>query len=67
MEKLEWIADTYLSVGRGCSVRRRACWLRGEDVPRQIRERTPANLAFAREALSGSAANVPHVEGGWTW
>ena len=34
-------------------------------MQRQIRERTAANLAFAREVLAGSAANMLHVEGGW--
>jgi aspartate/methionine/tyrosine aminotransferase len=34
-------------------------------VQRQIRERTAANLAFARAMLAGSAANILAVEGGW--
>ena len=65
MEKLEWIADTYLSVGT--PVQRAAARLlaAGEAVQRQIRERTAANLAHARAALAGSAANVLTVEGGW--
>ena len=33
---------------------------------RQICARTAANLAFARTILGGSAANVLHVEGGWS-
>jgi aspartate/methionine/tyrosine aminotransferase len=37
----------------------------GEAVQRQIRTRTAANLAFARETLAGSAANILAVEGGW--
>ena len=39
--------------------------LAGEDVQQQIRERTAANLAVAREVLGGSAASLLHVEGGW--
>ncbi len=37
----------------------------GEEVQRQIRERTAANLRFAREQLAGSAASILAVEGGW--
>jgi hypothetical protein len=63
--KLEWIADTYLSVGT--PVQRAAARLleAGETVRLQIRERTAANLAFARQALAGSAAGVLDAEGGW--
>ena len=64
-EKLEWIADTYLSVSTpvACAAARLlAC---GELVQRQIRERTAGNLAVAREALGGSAAGILAVEGGW--
>jgi len=34
-------------------------------VQRQIRERTAANLGWARRALEGSAAGLLAVEGGW--
>ena len=34
-------------------------------MQRQIRQRTAANLAYARAALAGSAANILAVEGGW--
>ena len=34
-------------------------------MQRQIRRRTAENLAFARGALAGSAANILAVEGGW--
>ena len=63
--KLEWIADTYLSVGT--PVQRAAARLleAGETVRLQIRERTAANLAFARQALAGSAAGILDTEGGW--
>jgi alanine-synthesizing transaminase len=65
MERLEWVADTYLSVGT--PVQRAAARLlaAGESVQRQIRERTAANLALARATLAGSAANLLPVEGGW--
>lgn len=64
-EKLEWIADTYLSVSTPVQCAAARLLAAGEDVQRQIRERCAANLTFAREALDGSAANLLHVEGGW--
>jgi aspartate/methionine/tyrosine aminotransferase len=65
MEKLEWIADTFLSVSTPVQCAAAQLLDAGADVQRQIRERTAANLAFARETLSGSAANLLDVEGGW--
>ena len=64
-EKLEWIADTYLSVSTPVQCAAARLLAAGEDVQRQIRERASANLAFARAALAGSAANILAVEGGW--
>jgi alanine-synthesizing transaminase len=64
-EKLEWIADTYLSVSTPVQCAAPRLLAAGEDVQRQIRERATANLAFARGALAGSAANILAVEGGW--
>ena len=37
----------------------------GEDVQRRFASAPSANLAFARAALAGSAANILAVEGGW--
>jgi aspartate/methionine/tyrosine aminotransferase len=34
-------------------------------VQRQIRERTAANLSYARGALAGSSAGILNLEGGW--
>jgi alanine-synthesizing transaminase len=65
MEKLEWIADTYLSVSTPVQCAAARLLQAGEAVQRQIRERCAQNLAFAREALAGSAANILAVEGGW--
>jgi alanine-synthesizing transaminase len=65
MEKLEWIADTYLSVSTPVQCAAAALLEAGDDVQRQIRERTAANLAFAREAFTGSSADVLHVQAGW--
>ena len=65
IEKLEWIADTYLSVSTPVQCAAARLLAAGEEVQRQIRERTAANLCFAREALAGSAAGILAVEGGW--
>jgi aspartate/methionine/tyrosine aminotransferase len=64
-EKLEWIADTYLSVSTPVQCAAARLLAAGEDVQRQIRERAAANLVAARELLNGSPANLLHVEGGW--
>ncbi|MGA2771910.1 MAG: pyridoxal phosphate-dependent aminotransferase [Bryobacteraceae bacterium] len=65
MEKLEWIADTYLSVSTPVACAAARLLASGELVQRQIRERTAGNLAVAREVLAGSAAGILAVEGGW--
>jgi len=66
MEKLEWIADTYLSVGTPVQCAAARLLEYGAAVQRQIRDRTAANLAFAREALAGTALEILAVEGGWS-
>ena len=65
LEKLEWIADTYLSVSTPVQCAAATLLTAGEIIQRQIRERTRANLAFARATLTGSAASILAVEGGW--
>jgi len=65
MDKLEWIADTYLSVSTPVQCAAGRLLEAGEAVQRQIRERTAANLRVAREVLAGSAASILRVEGGW--
>ena len=64
-EKLEWIADTYLSVGTPVQCAAARLLAAGDTVQRQIRRRTAENLAYARGALAGSPANILAVEGGW--
>lgn len=64
-EKLEWIADTYLSVSTPVQCAARALLEAGAGVRRQIRERCLAHLSLAREALAESPANILAVEGGW--
>jgi aspartate/methionine/tyrosine aminotransferase len=64
-EKLEWIADTYLSVSTPVQCAAARLLAAGDSVQQQIRRRTAENLEFARGALAGSAANILAVEGGW--
>ena len=65
LEKLEWIADTFLSVSTPVQCAAAGLLRSGESVQRQIRDRTAANLVFAQAALAGSAAGILNVEGGW--
>jgi aspartate/methionine/tyrosine aminotransferase len=65
MERLEWIADTYLSVSAPVQCAAARLLEAGEAVQRQIRERTAANLQTARQSLADSAASLLNVEGGW--
>jgi alanine-synthesizing transaminase len=65
MEKLEWIADTYLSVGTPVQCAAAKLLAAGQTVQDEIRARAAANLAAAREMLAGSVADILAVEGGW--
>ena len=66
IEKLEWIADTYLSVSTPVQCAAARLLEYGAAVQRRIRERTAANLAFARQTLAGTALEILAVEGGWS-
>jgi alanine-synthesizing transaminase len=63
LERLELIADTYLSVATPVQVALPT--LLARSVREQIRERTRNNLAWLRSAAAGSAIQVLNVEGGW--
>jgi aspartate/methionine/tyrosine aminotransferase len=65
MDRLEWVADTYLSVSTPVQCAAARLLSAGQNVQRQIRERTAANLETARVILAGSAGNLLAVEGGW--
>ena len=65
MERLEWIADTYLSVAAPVQVALPRLFEVSAGVQAQIRERTRGNLRQLKAALGGSAVNVRHSEGGW--
>jgi alanine-synthesizing transaminase len=64
-EKLEWIADTYLSVGTPVQHAARFLLATGEDVQRQIRQRTRSHLEWLGWALKDTAATLLANEGGW--
>jgi hypothetical protein len=61
IEKLEWIADTFLSVSTPIQL----ALPKLLELPVGIRERTRANLAVLRARTAGSPINVLNVEGGW--
>jgi aspartate/methionine/tyrosine aminotransferase len=65
LERLEWIADAYLSVSTPVQCAGPRLLRAGEQIQRQICERTAANLETAREIFHCSAATILAVEGGW--
>jgi len=65
IERLEWIADAYLSVSTPVQCAGPQLLAAGEQVRRQILRRTIANLALARSVFCGSAITILEVEGGW--
>jgi hypothetical protein len=65
LQRMEWIADTYLSVGTPIQAALPRILAASEEVREQIRARTAANLAVLREFTRGSTASVLNVEGGW--
>lgn len=65
LEKLEWIADTYLSVSTPVQLAAPKLLELAAGIRAQIRERTVANLSRLRVSAKGSAVNVLDVEGGW--
>jgi alanine-synthesizing transaminase len=64
-ERLEWIADTYLSVATPVQCAAARLLVAGKDVREQIRRRTLENLEFTRRAIEGTGATALAVEGGW--
>ena len=65
LDRLEWIADTFLSVATPVQVALPRLLEISEGIRAQIRARTAANLALLRALTLRSAANVLTVEGGW--
>ncbi len=63
LDRLELIADTYLSVSTPVQIALPALLV--SDISRQIAARTASNLAHLRQALVASPIHVLNVEGGW--
>lgn len=64
-ERLELIADTYLSVGMPVQHALPQLLTHGAEVQKQIVSRTRTNLALLRAAVNETALRVLDVEGGW--
>jgi alanine-synthesizing transaminase len=64
-QRLEWIADTYLSVGAPVQCAATPLLQARETIQLQIRARTLGNLQLLQRRIAGSAATVFAVEGGW--
>ena len=64
-ERLELIADTYLSVGTPVQHALPRLLALGASVREQIAARVRANLNYVRSAVHGTACRVLDVEGGW--
>jgi aspartate/methionine/tyrosine aminotransferase len=64
-ERLEWIADNYLSAGTPVQCAAAGLLAAGKSVREQIRRRTLENLQLARGAIVGTAASALALEGGW--
>ena len=65
MQRLELIADTYLSVASPVQHALPTLLELGTRTQRAIRDRIRRNLAALRRELHGSANTVLHVEAGW--
>lgn len=65
-DKLEWIADTYLSVGTPVQHAAARLLELGRDIQQQIAARVRANLAWINAAIpADSPGRTLAVEGGW--
>jgi alanine-synthesizing transaminase len=65
-ERLEWIADTYLSVATPVQLAAPLLLELGKDIQGQIAARVQANLAWLKSAIApASPCRLLSVEGGW--
>ena len=65
IERLELIADTYLSVATPVQHAAAALLQAGAGVREQIQARTKRNLEALRARMAGSLSRILDVEGGW--
>ncbi len=66
LDRLELIADTYLSVSTPVQLALPRLLAAGNAIRDQIRERTRTNLATLRSLTANTACQVLNVEGGWS-
>lgn len=66
LDRLELIADTYLSVATPVQLALPKLLEASEKIRAQIIDRTRTNLARLRSSLAGSAAQPLNTEGGWS-
>jgi aspartate/methionine/tyrosine aminotransferase len=65
LDRLELIADTFLSVGTPVQLAASALLKTRTRAERSIRARTRRNLDCVLQAVEGSAVSVLDVQGGW--
>lgn len=65
MQRLAWLADTYLSVATPIQRALPALLERAPEFRLSLSSRLRSNLAALEACLAGSAASVLQVEGGW--
>ncbi len=66
LDRLELIADTYLSVATPVQLALPRLLAAGETIRAQILDRAQFNLARLRSLTAGTACHVLNVEGGWS-
>jgi aspartate/methionine/tyrosine aminotransferase len=65
LERLEWIADAFLSVGTPVQCAAPELLEARHSIQTEIRERTKRNLQVLQQTMRNSAVRVLQVEGGW--
>ncbi|HYP08145.1 MAG TPA: pyridoxal phosphate-dependent aminotransferase [Bryobacteraceae bacterium] len=65
LNRLEWIADTFLSVGTPVQCAAPALLAARHPIQEQIRKRTQSNLRYLRVATVGTSCRLLRVEAGW--
>lgn len=65
LERLEWVADTFLSVSTPVQCAASALLEARYDIQRQIRERAVSNLVYLRSVVLNTPCRLLRVEAGW--
>jgi aspartate/methionine/tyrosine aminotransferase len=65
LHRLEWISDTFLSVGTPAQYAAPALLAARHSVQSQIRKRATENLAYLHSIVAGTPCRVLRVEAGW--